>query len=322
MTVAISMSRYSTPLPSTLSSPTPTLPPPAYLSVIPSLLQPVSPHLSALHAARVQLLFNLPKEATQKWCCSKCGCLREGFGWKVTKVKKDARVEDGPSGRVVKGGAVKRSASDMNDDTPSSPESSHHKRRTTTSTQPPKNMLRGICPMCGTKFSLVGSDRKTVESFPPARRTRKTSCASPYSQVAFKGVETPGEPLEATTQLTSTTLHTPSSGSAPTKPPPTLLASPSLAHIPLSHPVTSASPFPTMLPSSLPPSSTSSRSASPVGGLPKNSIPLVGPSTSAVVASGKRKKKSGLAKLLAESKRKEEEVKEGFGGLGKSWGLG
>jgi hypothetical protein len=324
-TMSISISRQSTPLPSSTlpSSSTPILPPPAYIAVIPSLLQSLSPPLSALHAARVQLLFNLPKEATRKWCCQTCGCLREGFGWKVVKVKKDPRLQGGLVGTVKRGrGVLKRSASEVDSDT-ACLVSSPNKKKTVILSKAPKNMLRGICSMCGTKFTLGGSDRKTIESFPPARRTRRIPSTTAHHQASLDDPNDAKASSPTISQSPSDIIQSTSRFSTSTQPSPSLLTSPRLAHIPTSHPTASTSPFPPMLPSSLPHSSTSSRSASPIGGLPKNSIPLVGPSTTAaLLSSGKRKKKSGLAKLLAESKRKDEEALGGLGGLGKSWGLG
>jgi hypothetical protein len=80
---------------------------------------------------------------------------------------------------------------------------------------------------------------------------------------------------------------------APSKPkplPPTLLSTPALAHVPTSHPVTPVYPVPP---------------------------PLVQPQPGAGTNSSKKKKKSGLAKLLAENKARKE---ESLGGG--NWGLG
>jgi hypothetical protein len=61
----------------------------AFQSSLPELLQPLSPQLSALYAARIRLLLDLPPESSRGWCCTECGWLRDEYGWKVVKVKEE-----------------------------------------------------------------------------------------------------------------------------------------------------------------------------------------------------------------------------------------
>ena len=145
---------------------------------------------------------------------------------------------------------------------------------------------RAECSQCGAKYQPPKPDKTTLSGFPPARTRSKRISASTSKLVPEVII-----PTRSTSSLSPEPPATQKSSSIRSRP--TLLSTPSLTYIPLSAPNPPTYPEPGR-----------ARFASPVlGG-------KVG---------GKKRKKSGLAKLLAENRqRAEREVGIGTG----SWGLG
>ena len=258
-----------------------------------NIAQQASPQLAALYRARVRLLSDLPSESTRGWCCSTCGNLRDGYGWKL--VRGQRKKKPTPKEKRIKNSLA--SSSDMLEGNAEAGPSKLNSAQ--------RNALKGKCSICGSAFKSTGSKSETVASFPSARSVaRKTRSNS--GQTDLQGST---DALDLT-DSSPIPPEIPSELSSPSKPvPPNLLqASPSLAHIPISDPTPASSPLPPTSPSSLPSTSTaSSRSATPVGGVPKAST-------------GRKKKKSGLAKLLADSAARKEQEQQSTGGLSR-WGL-
>jgi hypothetical protein len=126
-----------------------------------------------------------------------------------------------------------------------------------------------VCTLCGLKCGVVKPHKATQETFPNARKTRRLAKAEAVTVLA------PVEPIAGSSKTIIKDM------------PPTLLSTPTLKHVPTSHPSTPTYP--------IPPPKVHAAPAAP----------------------GKKKKKSGLAKLLAENKaRKEESLGAG------NWGLG
>lgn len=257
----------------------------SHLLALPALLRPISAELSALHAARVRLLVDLPPENRQGWCCAQCGHLSEGWGWRVVKGQNKKRKMSGGSTAQE---TNKRSKSDVAAQAPSSPGSSKP------GTSKPRNKLKSRCSLCGLSASFAGSEPATVDSFPSARQAarRRTRASSAQEEPPIAAAATP----------------VPSPASTKPQPPNLLKASPKLAHIPLSHPtpVTELPPPPVMN-SNGGGGSSSSSSSSPAG-----------------TAKPKKRKKSGLQKLLAESAARKQDTGKAGDASSKlaAWGLG
>jgi hypothetical protein len=264
----------------------------ALLQQASSAAQQASPQLAALYRARVRLLSDLPSQSTRGWCCSTCGNLRDGYGWKLVRGQRKKKP-------APKEKRIKNSRADGSDMLGTNAEAGPSKPSVAE-----RNALKGKCSICGTAFRSKGSKSEVVASFPSARSAaRKTRSSS--GQADFQGMS------DALDLTTSSVIHAgvepyPASSVKPLTPN-LLQASPSLAHISISDPTPASSPLPPTSPSSLPSTSTpSSRSATPVGGVPK--------------ATTGRKKKSGLAKLLADSAARKEQEQQSLGGLSR-WGL-
>lgn len=152
----------------------------------------------------------------------------------------------------------------------------------------PRNALKSRCSLCGLSASFAGSDAATVATFPSARQAarRRTRATAASEEQASAPVTAP-PPV-------STKPH----------PPSLLKASPKLAHIPLSHPtpVTEVPPPPAV--------ATSSGNSSLA--------------TGAGTTKPKKRKKSGLQKLLAESAARKQDVENTSQATSKlaAWGLG
>ncbi|KAG7553545.1 hypothetical protein FFLO_03052 [Filobasidium floriforme] len=265
----------------------------ALLQQASSVAQQASPQLAALYRARVRLLSDLPSESTRGWCCSTCGNLRDGYGWKLVRgqrKKKSSPKEKRIKNSLADGSDMLGTNAEAGPSTPSLAQ---------------KNVLKGKCSICGTAFKSKGSKSEVVASFPSARSiARRTRSSS--GQV---NPERPSDALDLTPSSV-VPVEVELDHSSPAKPltPNLLQASPSLAHIPISDPTPASCPLPPTSPSSLPSTSTpSSRSATPVGGVPK-------------ATTGRKKKKSGLAKLLADSAARKEQEQQSLGGLSR-WGL-
>ena len=141
------------------------------------------------------------------------------------------------------------------------------------------------CSQCGVRYRRPKPDRKSLSQFEPARtRSRRIEKLVPEVVIA----------TNSATSLDSNSIPILSKEQmSPTKPRPTLLSTPSLTYIPSSAPDPPTYPEPT--------------------GRPRL------PSSTAGGKGGKRRKKSGLAKLLADNREraeKESGMKSG------SWGLG
>jgi hypothetical protein len=263
--------------------------------------QQSSPQLSALFRARVRLLLDLPEKSTRGWCCSKCGNLKDGYGWKMVRGQrkkkpvsksKEKRIKNSRADQVDKGLFPVNAEAGPSHPTPSTPAQ--------------RNALRGRCSICGTSFKSKGSNPQTVASFPSAKSVARKTRSSGNREVQEKTdavVPTTLDPPPTESDITPT----PTSPSKP-QPPSLFHASPLLAHIPISDPTPASSPLPPTSPSSLPSTSTpSSRSASPVGGIPK-------------LSTSRKKKKSGLAQLLADSAARKQQEQQSLGNLSR-WGL-
>ncbi|KAL7417237.1 hypothetical protein BDY24DRAFT_164004 [Mrakia frigida] len=266
----------------------------AHLLSLPPLLLPLSPHLSSLHLARLRLLAALPSETTHLICCSKCGALHVP-GWTSTVEVGRGRLKTATKGGGV-GGRKKKAF----------------------------NRIKTTCLVCGEVDCRPGSDKKTLESFPSTRRTRRQQQiqleeeekkvdqaqaqvvpSSLPPSVVGSAVSTPMEvdSPSASASASSTPLASTSNPSSSYFPPfpsatASALSSPRLKHVPLSHPT---------VPSIAPPSP----------------VAAAGEGKDAGGAGRKKKKKSGLQKMLALNKEKEEEEarkkKAGGGGGLMDW---
>ncbi|ORY33402.1 hypothetical protein BCR39DRAFT_586472 [Naematelia encephala] len=112
------------------------------------------------------------------------------------------------------------------------------------------------CTNCGMTFKRIKPDRNTLDTFPPARRTRRQNLS------VAKDITIDSPPQEV----------------RPRKEAPTLLSTPSLSYIPAESPNPPTYPQPDRL----------------------------SPQPQKAAGSMKKKKKSGLAKLLAENKERQE----------------
>ncbi|WVW86208.1 hypothetical protein I302_108250 [Kwoniella bestiolae CBS 10118] len=266
-----------------------------HLLSLPPLLQPISPPLAALHLARVRLSLSIPTSSTylgkslDDWC-NLCGGLRLNLGGTTTK-----------KGRRI---GVKR-----------------------------RNWKGTVCGVCGEKYKKGEPDRGTIREHPPARRTRRmkleqegkgkekeTQDRMSCNRMDSGNVDAHQNDNNGSTNIhqiqtmnedppfQSTSIIHPTTSQPPPPPlPPKFLSRPSLSHIPTSSPNLPTYPQP-------PPVSPPSNAVNT--GIKKSS-------SSAGIGVGaaggaKRKKKSGLAKLLAENKEREA-LSKGQGGM---WGLG
>ncbi|KAI9634117.1 uncharacterized protein MKK02DRAFT_38788 [Dioszegia hungarica] len=277
----------------------------SYLSTLPGNLRPISPYLATLHDARLRML-SIHFRSPIRWCVN-CGSLRDtSLGGSASSSVPPAEMEEaGNLARAAKKGGRSPKKSPKKSPARASP-------------------LGSNCPACGERFrrsAKVGAkavaDPVTLASLKPARVVRQTRLQAQSGTVVGGdvtptsiGTETPVPALE-TTPLAVTPLEddpmgidTSSSTLIPL-PDPTLRANPLTAPKLRYIPSTSPSP-PTYV---QPPPVRASPAASP------------GPTASGVKAEGegakrKKKKASGLAKLLAQSKEREE------GQNGGKWGFG
>ncbi|WWD19671.1 hypothetical protein CI109_104133 [Kwoniella shandongensis] len=308
------------PMPSSLFDPTtdPTL---THLLSLPSVLALSPPH-QALHLARLRLILQIPTTPTYGtlssgggmggWC-HLCGGLRAGLGGAQRGgrgTKKGSEIDtviaiaerDGLTGIVL---GRKRKRPDPR------------------------------CTTCGTLYVRPKPDPATLASFPPARKTRRLTRIASASAKAVETIaigtasvnpemekEVRGglskEEEDSTAQLgglgnvisannATSPLLVSGSTSIPNKP--SILEHRSLSHIPTSSP---------NLPTYPQPPPTKSPSPQLAGPVPKGVKAAIGAGANAAAGQGvKRKKKSGLAKLLAENKEREQ-VNKGQGGM---WGF-
>lgn len=276
----------------------------SYLSTLPGNLRPISPYLATLHDARLRML-SIHFRSPIRWCVN-CGSLRDtSLGASASSSvspAETAQLED--AAWVVKKGGR-------------SPKKSPKK-------SPARASLGSNCPACGERFrrsAKVGAkavaDPAALAGLKPARAVRQTRLQAQSGTVVGGdvtptsiGTETPDPALE-TTPLAVTPLEddpmgidTSSSTLIPL-PDPTLRANPLTAPKLRYIPSTSPSP-PTYV---QPPAVRASPAAPP------------GTTASGTKAEGegvkrKKKKASGLAKLLAQSKEREEVQNGGKWGFG------
>ncbi|GHJ86494.1 hypothetical protein NliqN6_2896 [Naganishia liquefaciens] len=183
----------------------------AFKTSLPQVLQPLSPQLAALYAARIRLLLDLPPENSRGWCCTKCGWLKDEYGWKVVKVKelkgkqaapKAVNVESGKKGKgkgrksVAGKGAIQpdisipdiplisttsNTANQSVSISPSISDASHGTLRKPLigvgaripSCKPAiRNRQKSLCRNCGSAITLRPPSITTKAGFLSARRTR------------------------------------------------------------------------------------------------------------------------------------------------------
>lgn len=270
-------------IPATPSTATPFLSSPhtlAHLLALPPLLLPLSPNLSALHLARLRLLAALPSETTHLVCCSKCGALNVPGWTSAVEVGRGKVKTATKGGGLAKGGGRRKKAF---------------------------NRIKTTCLVCGEIDCRPGSDMKTLQSFPSTRRTRKQTLAdeeepvksTPLAAVASLALSpsnSTSTPMDVDQGSPLPTSAAPSPVSSSSKPPASALSSPRLKHVPLSHP--------TVPSNAQPPSPSSSEVSKEVD----------------KKAMGRKKtKKSGLQKMLALNKEKEEAKKSKTGGGLMDW---
>lgn len=259
----VAMAAQSAPTPAPLITQPTSL---AHLLALPSILHPLSPSLAALHLSRLRLLAALPQAATDPICCPACGAL-EVPGWTSSLA-----VGRGTDKKKTKGGGGRPAK------------------------KKPFNAVRKMCLVCGERRFERGSTRARLNEFPSARRTRAkakeaeaATAALAAATAATSAAASPNGGDSFKLQMLPTPSSFSSSALSSRSDTPTALASPSLAHVPTSHPTPPAMPMP------LPSSATSSARASPE------------PGAMAKKPGREKKKKSGLQKMLALNKEKEEE---------------
>lgn len=313
-----------------------------HLLQVPPLLAPFCPSLAALHLARARLLLQLPPGSAIGWC-HVCGGLREGMGGADRKSPAAWEKAENQTGR----------RSDMEQKSPTK----RRRKGQASSVMTGSRRRPAKCTICGASFRRPKPDAATLAAFPPARRTARTRAAaaaaaavvptSSQPESSMKDLGTPSagtgpaqtakQPPHLSTTVASilsavsapqtienrsALLSVPVTQSAPPSPPSLgstgsigvqaehpprpkpLLARPTLSHIP------SSDPNPPTWPRPEPPLSAKSTLAA--------SATSASTSGAGAGTGRKKKKMSGLAKLLAERKEREEGEKQGAG----RWGLG
>jgi len=282
-----------TPAPSPFTPPrTPDDPTLSHLLSLPPLLQPISPSLAALHMARVRLLLDIPSSSSvgvmSEWWCHACGGLREGLGGAQ---RPRARERPATTAAGKKGASAK-------------------KRSKVTATA---GLAGGVkrkaaeCANCGAKFTKAKPDRNTLVTYPSARiaaRRRREQAETQQATDPFvvqERVQTSsskaiGMDIDIDTDMDSPTPGPSTPGTTGTD----------------IRGTTTTQVASTTLAIGKKPSFARVRDTEP--NLP--TYPQPAASTSPEKPK-KRKKKSGLAKLLAENK--ERAAAQNMGG---TWGLG
>lgn len=265
----------------------------SHLLTLPPLIYPVSPALAALQLARIRLQLSIPAGSleTTGWC-TVCGDLRASTP--NPKKRKCSRGGKQPARSPGQGfGPILLYEEDQ---TKAEPKSKSKGR--------PSN-----CEQCGAKFGRGKGKGSVVHDVWPAPSARKVRACR--RQQPSQGEASPAKPLVTGTDQamardpldqvphipSPSSLPLPESTSSPAHPaprPPRYTSTPSLSHVLTSNPNPPTYPQP-------PPRLSSPGSTGGAGG----------------AKSGKgKKKKSGLAKLLAENKEREVGRSGGSG-----WGL-
>lgn len=266
--------------------------------------------------ARLRFLQERPQSLLwmSLWC-GRCGAIREGWGGPGPKTTSGTST---PKGTTVKQVSPKRDADGKvkHDDT----DGDEFERELQWSLEaftetlpparkPPTNRRRKppACTSCGMTFHRP---RPMVPNLPPARtvaRTRRAAAASTDVKMEIRAAATNVIPEIAAQLPSPVPSQTPTQPSEPSAPitappsPPSLSSTPSLSHIPRSDPHLPTYPRPPVVPPPGPNGSSHKVTIPPSGGQPP---------------AKKRKKKSGLAKLLAQNAARDADKGSG------SWGLG
>ncbi|TYJ54221.1 hypothetical protein B9479_005147 [Cryptococcus floricola] len=288
-----------------LSTPSPTQ---THLLSLPPSLQPLSPPHAALHLARLRLLLSIPagssfdpgelqlpvevrnmgvgRGVVGGWC-HMCGGLRKGQGGAAKKEKPQGKEKgEGKSkAQEIRERVRKRARSSSPPLTEEEQEAQRYARSlqiASASTSTKARRQPAECTTCGAPYVRPKPCQKTVEEFGSARRTRrKVKEREREKEEEEEKREEKGEEMDVDVEE---------------GPPPPLLTQRPFSHIPTSSPNLPTYPLPPpSKPPAPPPSHSSSASPPPV--------------TGAADKKKKKPKKSGLSKLLAENKERNEAQK-------------
>ncbi|GFZ48768.1 hypothetical protein JCM24511_06517 [Saitozyma sp. JCM 24511] len=212
------LSTSSSPLPSPsphpsippTSTPTPTTAPFSASSIdtstalhllsLPPLLHPISPHLAALHLARLQLLLSVSTVSggVLEWWCNSCGGLREGLGGAARGRRRRNRGQvigakgvgsiDTGTGTGTGSGSVMTNIDGVEhglEGTSTAVAGSSSNSTSTSNTNPNPPGLAATrttrkspnCTICGASFKRPKPDPAALALFPPARRARRSKAA-------------------------------------------------------------------------------------------------------------------------------------------------
>ncbi|WVO21238.1 uncharacterized protein IAS62_002545 [Cryptococcus decagattii] len=294
------MSLSSSPAPTSTTTFEPTI---NHILSLPNLLQPISPSHAALHLARLRLLYSVPAEEQSSselssssspsprgirdkltlggWC-NHCGGLRKGMGGAQTggrgQVKDEEKEE---KTKAIRERARKR-VRELSNLTEDEREEKKMARKLEIAGAVQKRRQPPECTTCGAVYTRPKPDKKTLADFPPPRKTRKQTAEAKAKE------ESKSLALKATIEAAVKVERQ-------IQPPQTLLSHPVFSHIPSSPPSLPTHPPP-------PPAKLSGGATS---------------ATTDVAKKKKKSKKSGLSKLLAENRERNESTK----GAG-MWGLG
>ncbi|WVQ74211.1 hypothetical protein IAR50_003805 [Cryptococcus sp. DSM 104548] len=289
-----------------------------HLLSLPPSLQPLSPPHAALHLARLRLLLSIPSHAAFDpadlqlpvevknmgvgrgvvggWCCL-CGGLRKGLGGagKKGKDKGGSEGEGKSRAQEIRERVRKRTRSSSPPLSEAEQESQRYARSLQIASASMSTKTRrqpAECTTCGAPYVRPRPCQKTIEEFGGARRTRRKVKEKEKEEEDRKEKEREREKEDE--EMDVDVQENPAS----------LLAQKPFSHIPISSPNLPTYPPP---PPSKPP--TPPRSQSQPTSL---SNPPTPPATSTGSAEKKKKKqpkKSGLSKLLAENKERNEAQK-------------
>lgn len=284
------------------------------------VLQTLSPPLAALHLARVRLSYNIPTDSGRNkgswgdWWCHNCGGMRTGVGGADRGISGDgdgaesSAMANKRASQSARGkGGKKKGKRVVKKKEPEGDDEIEQVDGALIATDDVFTVVKrkpAECGQCGASFKRPKPDKSTLATFPPSRTAARTRRSTRAAQEEEKetAVESAENRMDTDGMDVDTPLVPPGAGStpfsddngdvveiAPTRTTPTLTR-------PLFQRVATTEGN---LPTYPPPQPRSSPPAGDKG------------------AKVKRKKKSGLAKLLAENKeRSDMESKKG------SWGLG
>lgn len=293
------MSLSSSPAPTSTMTFEPTI---NHILSLPNLLQPISPPHAALHLARLRLLYSIPADGqsvseassssssssgtrsklTLGGWCNHCGGLRKGMGG----AQRGGRGQNRDKEKEEKTKAIRERARkrvrELSNLTENEKEEKKMARKLEIAGAVQKRRQPAECTTCGAVYTRPKPDKKTLAAFPSSRKTRK-QVAEAKAEEEAKSLALKAE-VEAAGKI-----------EREAQPPQTLLSHPAFSHIPSSPP---------NLPTHPPP-------------LPMKNYAGSTSATTDVAKKKTKTKKSGLSKLLAENKERNESAK----GAG-MWGLG